>query len=208
MDTAERAQKLAELERLRSRVAELEREVSLAPPHWEATGFYTAYYATAGFMLGMFGAATSLLFNVVGSVLTGQHPLKLIQVYLTFPLGEKALALDLQHQGLTLTVGCCLYLATGMLLGVPFHVLLAWFTERKSMGYRFGVASALAIGMWIGHFYLVLAWLQPLLFGGNWIVEQIPWWVGALTHLVYGWTMVLVFPLGIYVPYRRQTEQA
>lgn len=206
MDTAEREQKLAELERLRARVAELEREVSATPPHWEASGFYTAYYATAGFMLGMFGAVTSLLFNVVGSALTQQHPLKLIQVYLTFPLGERAL--QMTDDGLVLTIGCCLYIGTGMLLGVPFHVLLAWFTERKSLGYRFGVATALAIGMWIGHFYLILAWLQPLLFGGNWIVEQIPPWVGALTHLVYGWTMVLVFPLGIYVPYRRQTEQA
>jgi hypothetical protein len=49
--------------------------------------------------------------------------------------------------------------------------------------------------------------LQPLLFGGNWIVEQIPWWVGALTHLVYGWTMVVVYPLGRYVPYHRQTDR-
>ena len=55
-------------------------------------GYYTAYYVVAGAMLGIFGAATSLLFNVIGSYLwselTGreQHPLRLIQVYLTFPL--------------------------------------------------------------------------------------------------------------------------
>ena len=36
----------------------------------------------------MFGAATSLLFNVVGSLMVGQHPLKLIQVYLTFGNGS------------------------------------------------------------------------------------------------------------------------
>ena len=44
------------------------------------------------------------------------------------------------------------------------------------------------------------------MFGGNWIVDTVPVWVGALTHLVYGWTMALVYPLGLYVPYRRQTE--
>jgi hypothetical protein len=204
MDTPERQAKIDELEYLRRRTAEVESELGQPPPHWQAREFYTAYYATAGFMLGMFGAVTSLLFNVVGSALIEQHPLRLIQVYLTFPLGERALELN---DGLTLTIGCCLYIGTGMLLGVPFHVLLAWFTDRKSIGFRFGVATVLALSMWIGHFYLVLAWLQPLLFGGNWIVDQVDWWVGALTHLVYGWTMVLVYPLGTYVPYRRQTER-
>jgi hypothetical protein len=205
MSSDDRQTRLAELAELRARVTELERELGGAPPHWQASGFYTAYYATAGFVLGMFGAVTSLLFNIIGSALFEQHALKLIQVYLTFPLGERALD---PNDGLTLTIGCCLYIATGMLLGVPFHVLLTWFTDRSSVRFRFAVASFLAITMWIGHFYLVLAWLQPLLFGGNWIVNTIPWWVGALTHLVYGWTMVLVYPLGVYVPYRRQTEQA
>jgi hypothetical protein len=205
MSSDDRAAKQLELADLQARVAELQRELHTAPPHWQATRFYAAYYATTGFLLGIFGAATSLLFNVIGSALIEQHPLRLIQVYLTFPLGERALTLD---DGLTLTVGCCLYLATGMLLGVPFHMLLAWFTQGKSLATRLLCGSVLAISMWIGHFYLILSWLQPLLFGGNWIVDQIPWWVGACTHLVYGWTMAVVFPLGTYVPYRRQMEQA
>ena len=109
---------------------------------------------------------------------------------------------------MTLTIGCCLYIGTGMLLGVPFHLLLTLFTGEATLQRRLLLASALAISMWLVHFYLILIWLQPLLFGGNWIVEQIPWWVAALTHLVYGWTMAIVYPLGQYVPYRRQTEQA
>ena len=155
-------------------------------------------------MLGIFGAVTSLLFNIVGSTLVGQHPLKLIQVYLTFPLGERALQLS---DGLTLAIGCCLYIGTGMLLGIPFQILLSWLTRGKSLAFRMAVGSMLALSMWIVHFYLILGWLQPLLFGGNWIVEQTPAWVAALTHLVYGWTMVVVYPLGEYVPYRRSTEQ-
>lgn len=205
MDSADRQHKLDELAELQQRVAQLQNEVEAPPKHWQAEGFYTAYYATAGFMLGMFGATTSLLFNVVGSALIDQHPLRLIQIYLTFPLGERALELD---GGLTLVIGCCLYVGTGMVLGVPFHLLLTWSTSESKVSYRYLVATILAASMWLVHFYLILAWLQPLLFEGNWIVEQIPWWVGLVTHLIYGWTMALVYPLGQYVPYRRQTEQA
>lgn len=175
-----------------------------SPPHWQATGFYTAYYAMVGGLLGMMASVASLMFNVVGSAFNSQYPLKLVQVYLTFPLGEKALSLD---GGLTLVVGCCLYLGTGMLLGVPFHVLMVLMTSDRQIPYRFGVATGLSLSMWVVHFYLVLAWLQPTLFGGNWIVEQIPWWVAAATHLAYGWTMCFLFPLGLYEPYRRETDR-
>ncbi len=205
MDAEQREDKQNELDELRQRVAELERELAGGPAHWEATEFYTGYYATAGFVLGMFGAVTSLLFNVVGSALVTQHPLRLIQIYLTFPLGERALELD---GGLALTIGCCLYVATGMLLGAPFYVLLIWATDKSTVGFRYLVATILAAGMWFVHFYLVLSWLQPMLFNGNWIVEMIPWWIGLVTHLIYGWTMALIFPMGQYVPYRRQTEHA
>ena len=41
-----------------------------------------------------------------------------------------------------------------------------------------------------------------LLLDGNWILEKIPMWVAALTHLVFAWTMAFVYPLGAYVPYR------
>ncbi|MCA9210016.1 MAG: hypothetical protein KDA55_16775, partial [Planctomycetales bacterium] len=69
------------------------------------------------------------------------------------------------------------------------------------------VGTVLGVVIWIVNFYVILSWLQPALFGGNWIVEMIPWWVGLLTHLVFGWTMALVYPLGTYSPYRLQTEQ-
>jgi hypothetical protein len=148
----------------------------------------------------MFGAATSLLFNIVGSVLIRQPPLRLIQVYLTFPLGEAGLRVD---SGLALAVGCCLYLGTGMLLGIPFQLVLTWLGERAPVRTRFLAVSLLAVGVWLFNFYGVLSWLQPLLFGGDWIVGMIPWWVAALTHLVFGWTMLLVQPLGVFVPYRQ-----
>ena len=64
---------------------------------------------------------------MIGAPIAGKNPLELIRVYLTFPLGESALRLTEQPgghyvlgDGMILAFGCCLYLFTGMLLGVPF----------------------------------------------------------------------------------------
>ena len=71
---------------------EAELAASVGPDHevWPPSTFYTAYYVMGGCVLGMIGAATSLLFNVIGSLVFGKPALLLIQVYLTFPLGERA----------------------------------------------------------------------------------------------------------------------
>jgi hypothetical protein len=201
-----REAKERELDQLRSRVSQLEAELSTeqAQGEWPPKGYYTAYHVLAGFVLGMFGAATSLLFNVVGSLLVGQHPLQLIRVYLTFPLGAEALTID---GGVTLAVGCCLYLATGMLLGIPFQLLLTRWLPNASFAARLATVSILAVIVWVVNYYAILAWLQPLLFGGRWIVDLIPWWVAALTHLIFGWTMLLVQPLGVFVPYATKPEE-
>ena len=199
-----------ELSELQLRVKKLEGEIADAEPKppWQASGYYTAYYATTGFMLGMFGAAASLLFNIVGAAMFEKHPLEIIRVYLTFPMGDKALDTD---TGLTLAFGCCLYLATGMLLGIPFYLALTRFTSNSSVGARLVFASVLAIAIWLINYYGVLSWLQPMVVGmskESLIVDRVPPWVAALTHLIFGWTMVLVYPLGLYVPYRQQAEQA
>jgi hypothetical protein len=210
-ETQQREAKQAELLELRQRAAHLEAELDAADqPRWRATGYYGAYFATTGFMLGIFGAAASLLLNVVGSTLVGRHPLELIRIYLTFPLGNKALTLGLED-GLVLTIGCCLYLGTGMLLGIVFQMVLARLASNgkpRSLASRLYTASALSLAIWVLSYYGILSWLQPLLFGGDWIVRLVPWYIGALTHLVYGWTMALVFPLGLYTPYRLPTESA
>jgi hypothetical protein len=200
-----REAKLRALEELRGQVARLETELAQEQlgKQWPPRGYYTAYHVLAGFVLGMFGAGTSLLFNVVGSLLVGQYPLQLIRVYLTFPLGADALNID---GGVTLAVGCCLYLCTGMLLGIPFHLLLTGRLAKASFTARLLGVSALALAIWLLNFYVLLSWLQPLLFGGRWIVELIPWWVASLTHLIFGWTMLLVQPLGEFVPYGTKLE--
>lgn len=205
--------KQLELLAMRQQANELEAEIleaSAAIP-WRLTGFYTMYYATNGFLLGLIAAAVSLVFNVIGAPLAGKAPLELIRVYLTFPFGERALQLtDATTQvyaidnGVILTCGVCLYLFTGMFLGVPFHVLLARFTARATTFQRILFAAALGIFAWAVLFYGVLVWLQPMVCGGNWIAsgEYLPWWVAAATHVVFGVTMVFVFPFGQFVPYQ------
>jgi hypothetical protein len=204
-----RQTKERELAELRQRAADIERQLQSPPGDWQASEFYAAYYATTGAFLGMIAAAASLLFNVVGSLLVGQYPLRIIQVYLTFPLGEKALGPEFDS-GMALAVGCCLYLGTGMLLGIPFQLALARFMPTADLVKRLALATVVGLLMWLFNFYAVLSWLQPLLFEGNWIVDPqlMPPWVAALTHLVFAWTMAAIFPWGMYVAYRPQTENA
>ena len=201
-------QKLLELDELRQRIARLEDEASRAverEPAYPPRSFYTVYHLLAGMVLGLIAAASSLLFNIVGSAMVGQHPLQLIRVYLTFPLGEKALELE---SGFTLAAGCCLYLATGMIGGIPFHLILTRYFARSSGWARFFAACVLSIGVWLINFYGVLSWLQPLLIGGRWIAERIPVGVAVLTHLVFGLTMLLVSQWGEYTPPSESARRA
>lgn len=180
-----------ELEKIKAVAQEIEAKLASeeAKKNWPPKGYYTTFHVLAGMMLGFFGAASSLLFNIVGSVIVHQHPLQLIRIYLTFPLGEKALSIE---SGATLALGCCLYLGTGMVLGIPFHLVLSRFFDKSTALIRLAVVTAMGLGLWLLNFYVLLSWLQPLFFGGNWIVTMIPWWVGALTHLVFAWTMLLI----------------
>lgn len=202
-------EKQKELEELRKRIELLEQDVASIPEPWQAQEYYGTYYALTGGMLGIVGALTSLVFNVIGSLVIGQPPLRLIQIYLTFPMGEKALNPEFET-GIGIAVGCCLYIGTGMVLGVPFQMAIARFLPTATLVPRLIFASVVSIVIWLVNFYLILSWLQPMLFGGNWIVDPniLPPWVAAATHLVFGWTMALVYPWGVYEPYRRQTEKA
>lgn len=200
------AQLQAEAERLESEVdAE---EFGQAVGEWARKGYYLTYYATAGFFLGMVAALASLMFNIIGATVAGKDPLQLIRVYLTFGLGGKALDPAFDDR-LALAMGCILYIATGMLLGIVFHVVLTRYAAKAGLLGRLLVASVLAVVVWLVNFYGLISWVQPLLFGGNWIVDdaQLPWWVALATHLVFGWTMALIYPWGLFQPYRLQTEQ-
>jgi hypothetical protein len=208
-----------EFEALKARVQQLEvelQEVESQKP-WQPKDLYPAYYATTGFLLGGLASGAALLVNVIGAPIAGKHPLQLIRVYLTFPLGEKALALadpanpsQSVSDGMILAFGCCLFIATGMLLGMPLQLLLSRFNGKATLMKRLAIASGLALALWVFNFYAILSWLEPLLFGGNWIVDTnyLPLWVAAGTHLVFGWTMALLYPLGQFIPYQTAAERS
>ncbi|MCB9853140.1 MAG: hypothetical protein H6819_08590 [Phycisphaerales bacterium] len=184
------------------RIASIEAEIGQAEADasWAPQGYYTAYYVVAGMVLGTVAAAASLLFNVIGAVMLGEPALKLISVYLTFPLGEKALHMDAAQSGFILAGGCGLYLLTGMFGGIPFHLILSRYFANDGFVKRFVVASIMGIGVWLINFYGIIRWAQPLLIGGNWIIEEIPKYVAVATHLVFAWTMLLLSHWGRFVP--------
>jgi hypothetical protein len=188
----------SELRRLQERVAELESEMSeLRTDTWQRSkvSFYPTYLAWSGAVLGMIGAIASLLVNIVGSLAIGQHPLRLIQIYLTFPLAEKAMDPNLDS-GIALAVGCCLYVLTGAVIAIPLQLILVRFFPTADLMMRLAIGTVLGLLMWAVNFYLLIAWLQPWLFGGNWIVELIPPWIGALTHVVFAWVVAALSPWG------------
>lgn len=176
-------------------------EVEAAPDAaWPPNQYYMLWHIVIGMMLGGVGALVSLAANIAGAPLFGARPLELIRVYLTFPMGERALDAE---QGQVLFVGCTLYVLTGALYGIAFHLIMSSWFPSASKGKRFIAASLIGLGLWIVNFYLVLSWLQPLLLGGNWIVRMVPLWVGALTHLAFAWTMLVGEIWGRFEPYRR-----
>ncbi len=213
-DLSRKKQQLAEL---KHQVEALEAEVAKdsTADQWDHSRFYGTYYGTVGFVYGGIAAMVSLLANVIGAPIAGRPPLEIIRVYLTFPLGENALSLTSAEggqyvigDGTILALGCCLYIGTGMCLGVFFHWIICRFALGKPLVVRLLWGTGLAVLVWAVNFYAILSWLQPALFGGNWITDpaKLPVWVAVGTHLVFGWTMALMAPLGEFEFYRRPTE--
>jgi hypothetical protein len=202
MDPKNRKQLIQEhIEAISSLEAEATGEAESAS--WPPSGFYLLWHVVVGMAIGGLAAMISLAANVIGAQLFGVRALELVRVYLTFPMGERALHVG---QGEVLFIGCVLYLVTGALFGVLFHLLFTTVFADASTKKRFIVATLLGLGLWIVNFYLVLSWLQPLLLGDNWIVRMVPPWVGALTHLAFAWTMAASEAWGRFEPYRRSTD--
>ncbi len=205
------------VEQLKSQVQKLQGELDKVADEqrWPPSRFSWIEHAVYGAALGALGAAVALLANVMLAPLAGKHPLELIRVYLTFPLGAEALALTeaaphapVLRDGMVLTFGCCLYLVTGILLGIPFHAAMTRFVQ-PSLRNRLIVCTILSLLVWLVVFYFLLSWLQPLLFRGNWITsgQYLPWWVAGATHLLFGWTMALLAPMARYVPFRPRAPE-
>ena len=186
-------------------IARLEAELrpaTVAP--WPPEGFYFTFYVVSGTILGILGSLTSFLFNVVGSLVVNQDPLRFLRVYGTFFLGARALTTDDLNFFMLVAV---VHFSVGAAAGAVFHVLVNRFVpERPLLHVLLGALYGLL--MWVVNFYGVITWLQPRLVGQAYVLALMPAWVAILTHLVYGLTLGLLQPLGRFIAYRPATVVA
>jgi hypothetical protein len=168
------------------------------PPGWPPKGFYLTFYVVAGLMLGVLGSIVSFACNVLGSLLVRQDPLMFLRVYGTVFLGPAALTTDDLNFFMLVAV---VHFSVGAVAGAVFHVLVNYFVPER-VGLQIGLGALYGLLMWIVNFYVVIAWLQPRLFGEAYVLALMPAWVAALTHVAYGVTLGALQPLGRFVPYR------
>jgi hypothetical protein len=160
--------------------------------------FNVLRHVRIGLLLGAVAGCASLMLNVIGSTLwpafsgVEQHPLRLVQIYLTFPLGQQALELN---SGYALALGCVLYLATGAVYGALLVPAMSDVIPRAGVWSRLCAGAVAGLVLWTVNFYVLLTWVQPVLFGGQWIYQLVPWWVAALTHVIFGCTIALLYPV-------------
>ena len=183
----------------RAAIAQLEAELPGHPvPSWPPAGFYLTYYVVSGTILGILGSVTSFGCHVLGSLLLHQDPLRVLRVYGTVFLGPAALSTDDLDFFMLVAV---VHFSVGAAAGAVFHVLVNRFVPPRA-GLQIALGAAYGLLMWVVNFYLVIAWLQPLLVGRAYVLEMMPPGVAALTHVVYGLTLGVLQPLGRFVAYR------
>ena len=200
--TLTRQEILREIERHRAALVSLESQLpEPTTAHWPPIGFYLTFYIVAGTTIGILGSLASFIFHVVGSLMVNQDPLKFLRVYGTVFLGARALTTeDLNFFMLVAVV----HFSIGAIAGAVFHVLVNRFVPNRT-GLQIGLGVLYGLVMWIVNFYLVLSWLQPRLVGEAYVLQLMPAWIAALTHVIYGLTLGLLQPLGRFVPYRPAT---
>lgn len=194
-----------EIEGHRQAIADLEAKLSAVPSErrgWPPPGFYMTFYVVAGLTLGTMGAITSFIFNVAGSLIVAQEPMRILRVYGTFFIGQAALTTDnLNFLMLVLLT----HVIVGAVGGAVFHVYINRELADRSPGQKILYSALFGCAIWLINFYGIISWLQPLLVGQAYILRLMPFWVAALTHIVYGLTLGLLQPLGRFIPYTPPT---
>jgi hypothetical protein len=188
-----------QIERHRLAIAELEAKLpGPAAATWPPPGFYLTFYVVAGTIIGILGSLASFLFNVAGSLVLQQDPLRFLRVYGTVFLGQEALTTDDLNFFMLVAV---VHFSVGAMAGAVFHVFINRFFPVGALR-QILLGAAYGLLMWVVNFYLVLSWLEPALVGHDYVLQLMPAWVAALTHLVYGVTLGALQPLGRFIPYR------
>ncbi len=194
---------LREIEQHQDAIRRLETEISssgatVTAAPWPPEGFYLTFYVVAGGILGVLGSLTSFLCNVFGSLMIGQDPYYFLRVYGTVFLGQEALQTSNLNFFMLVAI---VHFSVGAMAGAVFHVLINYFGPFRP-AQQIGAGLAYGLLMWIVNFYLVLWWLEPMLVGQAYVLELMPAWVAAVTHLVFGLTIGALQPLGRFEPFR------
>jgi mono/diheme cytochrome c family protein len=187
------------IEQHRAAIARLEEQLGEPPiASWPPAGFYLTYYVVSGTIIGILGSLASFLFNVVGSLLINQDPLRFLRVYGTVFLGARALTTDDLSFFMLVAV---VHFSVGAVGGAVFHVMVNRFVPARA-GLQIALGAVYGLLIWVVNFYVVIAWLEPRLVGEAYVLALMPAWVAVLTHVVYGLTLGVLQPLGRFVAYR------
>jgi hypothetical protein len=199
-----REEVLKDIERHRAAIVDLEAQLGdeNVPRAWPPVGFYLTFYIVAGTTLGILGSLTSFAFHVVGSLLVEQDPLLFLRVYGTFFLGGEALTTDDLNFFMLVAV---VHFSVGASAGAVFQVLISRFVP-ENWPLQILLGAAYGMLMWVVNFFFVMSWLQPMLVGDAYVLDLMPMWVAALTHVIYGVTLGFLQPLARFVPYRPALE--
>jgi len=161
-------------------------DLRMIGPKWRAL-----YFATVGAFAGFLGSMAILGAEVIAARLMGFAPFMVLRFYATLHDGASALLMTNRN---FLLDAIPMHLAFGSAIGAVFVLMVSKRNVQKFAAY---LAAGVGFGLcvWFLNFYLLLSWIQPLFNGKALIVESIPWWVAATTHVVYGLTIALVsFP--------------
>jgi hypothetical protein len=160
-----------------------------------------SYYVLIGIVTSIYAAWVSLGLSILWWLSLGQEPFKLLRVYATFFQGAEALTLD-ANLGIVIVLALVLHSVTGAIVGTPLFVVYHRFFPGQSSALRAVNGAWLGILIWVINFYAILTWLQPMMLKGlaytgeprAYIVENMPWWAAALTHLCFTEVITLMQP--------------
>jgi len=147
------------------------------------------YCGTIGAVAGFLASLAMMGADVVSARLMGFAPFILLRYYETIREGPNAL---LMTNWTFFLNAFLMHLALGSAFGAIFVLIVSGRPafERFSSYIAAGISFGLTI--WVITFYFFFSWIQPLINGKAYILDNIPWWVAAGTHAIFGITVALV----------------
>jgi hypothetical protein len=177
-----------------SEIKKLESSLWAIEKQWRAM-----YYGTIGAVAGFLASLIMMGADIVSARMMGFAPFILLRYYETLREGPTALLMTSWTFFLNAVL---MHLALGSAFGAIFVLIVSG--RKKFQQFSRYVAAGIVFGLaiWIFNFYFLFSWIQPLINGKEYILDNIPWWIAAGTHAVFGLSVALVS-----YPFRNDVEQ-